>query len=108
MPIIQHSTRPMPEPVDKKSARSLVAREDGAQSLTLREIVIHPGSEGRLHTHPTDEAIMMVEGSIQMIVGARNPYRQVWFHPTSSPGSATQAGQQYLGLCQDVGHLPHK
>ena len=69
MPVIDHSTQPMPEPVEKRSMRSLVTREHGAESLTIRETVIHPGSEGRLHTHPTDQAIMVTEGSIQLIVG---------------------------------------
>jgi len=69
MPIIEHSTRPMPRPVEKRSARSLVSGEDGARSLTIREIVVQPGSEGRLHTHSIDEAIMIMEGSIQLHVG---------------------------------------
>ena len=69
MPIIDHSTRPMPEPVEKRSVRSLVTRGDGAESLTITEIVVYPRSEGRLHTHPVDQAIMVTEGSIQMMVG---------------------------------------
>ena len=69
MPIIGHSTRPMPEPVDKRSIRTLVSSEDGARSLTVREGVVHPGSEGRLHTHSCDVAVMVMEGSIQMTVG---------------------------------------
>ena len=69
MPIIGHSTRPMPEPVDKRSVRTLVSSEDGARSLTVREGVVHPGSEGRLHTHSCDVAVMVMEGSIQMTVG---------------------------------------
>ncbi len=69
MPIIDHATRRMSEPADKESTRWLVSKEDSAKSLTIREIVIHPGSEGRLHTHPADQALMVMEGSIQMIVG---------------------------------------
>ena len=69
MPIIEHSTRPVPPPVDKRSVRSLVTKEDGAKSLTITEMMVEPGSEGRLHTHTTDQAIMIMEGSIQMIVG---------------------------------------
>jgi quercetin dioxygenase-like cupin family protein len=69
MPIIDHSTRSMPRPTDKRSTRELVTEEHGATSLTIREMIIHPGSEGRLHTHPTDQAIMVMEGSIQMVVG---------------------------------------
>lgn len=69
MPIIEHSTRPMPEPVGKRSARSLVGGQDGAKSLSIRELVVHPGSEGRLHTHTADQAIMVMEGAIQLVLG---------------------------------------
>ena len=68
MPIIDHSTQPMPDPVEKRSTRSLVTGDHGAHSLTIREMVMDPGSEGRLHRHPTDQAIMVTDGSIQLIV----------------------------------------
>ena len=68
MPIIDHGTQAMPEPVDKKRARSLIAAEHGARSLAIREMLMDPGSESRLHSHPTDQAIMVTEGSIQMVV----------------------------------------
>ena len=32
-------------------------------------MVIHPGYAGRVHTHPTEQVIMIMEGSIQMILG---------------------------------------
>ena len=69
MPVIDHSEQPMPEPTDKRSARTLVSAEHGAESLSISELIVHPGSEGRLHTHDSDEAVMVVEGSIQFIVG---------------------------------------
>ncbi len=69
MPIIDHSEQPMPAAVDKRSARALVAAEHGTASLSITELVVHPGSAGRMHTHDADEAIMVMEGSIQMIVG---------------------------------------
>jgi quercetin dioxygenase-like cupin family protein len=69
MPVIDHSTQPMPEPVDKRSVRALVSAEHGTESLAISELIVHPGSVGRLHTHDSDEAIMVMEGSIQMIVG---------------------------------------
>lgn len=59
----------MPEPSDKRSVRSLVGAEHGGERLSISELVVDPGSEGRLHTHDADEAIMVVEGSIQIIVG---------------------------------------
>ncbi len=69
MPVIDHSTQPMPEPVDKRSVRALISEEHGTHSLAISELVVHPGSVGRLHTHDSDEAIMVTEGSIQFIVG---------------------------------------
>jgi quercetin dioxygenase-like cupin family protein len=35
----------------------------------VQEVTIKPGMAGRLQTHPVDIAFMMLEGSIQMIVG---------------------------------------
>lgn len=69
MPIIQHSAQPVSEHDDYTKVRPLVTKEQGAASLTVSEVVMEPGATGRLHTHPTDVAIMMLEGSIQMIVG---------------------------------------
>jgi quercetin dioxygenase-like cupin family protein len=69
MPIIKHSSQPVSERDGYTSVRALVTGEHGAASLTVKEVVIQPGAVGRLHTHPTDIAITMLEGSIQMIVG---------------------------------------
>ena len=69
MPVIDHSTQRLSEPTDKVSSRGMITEEHGAESLSIREIVIEPGYRGRLHTHDTDEAVMVVEGSIQFIVG---------------------------------------
>ena len=69
MPVIDHSAQPMPEPVDKRSTRALISEQHGAHSLAVSELIVHPGSVGRLHTHDSDEAIMVVEGSIQFVVG---------------------------------------
>jgi quercetin dioxygenase-like cupin family protein len=45
------------------------AKEHGAAALTIQEVTLKPGMERRLQTHPVDVAFMMLEGSIQMIVG---------------------------------------
>ena len=86
MPIIDHSSQPMPEPSEKRSVRSLVTAEHGAQSLTISEMVVHPGAEGRLHTHDADEAIMVTEGSIQMIVGDDTQTVRSGFTMLAPPG----------------------
>ena len=69
MPVIDHSTQRLSAPTDKVSSRGMITEEHGAESMSVREIVIEPGYSGRLHTHDTDEAVMVVEGSIQFIVG---------------------------------------
>ena len=69
MPVIDHSSQAMPAPTEKVSSRGMITEEHGAESLSIRELVIEPGFSGRLHTHDTDEAVMVVEGSIQFIVG---------------------------------------
>lgn len=69
MPIIDHSTQRRMVRDDFTSERDLVTSEHGATALTIREIIIEPGGSSRLCTHPTDMAIMVQEGSIQMVVG---------------------------------------
>ena len=69
MPIIDHRTQPPPEPAEGRTSRRFVTKEAGAANLTVGEMVMHHGSALRLHTHPTDEAIVLLEGSVQMVVG---------------------------------------
>ena len=69
MPIINHNSQPVQESDEFASLRPLVTKDHGATSLTVQEVTIKPGMEGRLQTHPVDIAFMMLEGSIQMIVG---------------------------------------
>ncbi len=69
MPVIDHSAQPMPQPVDKISSRDMISTLHGAESLSISEIIVQPGFEGRLHAHESDQAMMVVEGSIQFVVG---------------------------------------
>ena len=69
MPIIEHSTVRMSTPVDYKAERTFVSAEQGAVSMTVKEVELHPGWEGRLHTHSTDEVIMVMAGAVQLIIG---------------------------------------
>ncbi len=69
MPVIDHSAQTMPAPSDKRSSRVMISGEHGSESLSVSELVVEPGYKGRMHTHDTDEAVMVTEGSIQFIVG---------------------------------------
>ena len=68
MPVIEHSNIPMSEVVNYQSERTLVSNVQGAVSLTIKELELQPGWEGRLHTHPTDIAIMVTAGALQMVL----------------------------------------
>ena len=76
----------MPTPVDRRSSRSLVSSDDGAASLTIREVVVEPGTDERLHTHPTDEAVIVTEGSVQLIVGGEAQTVRAGYTMLAPPG----------------------
>jgi quercetin dioxygenase-like cupin family protein len=69
MPIINHNSQAVLQSDEFSSLRPLVSRDHGAASLTVQEVTIKPGLSTRLQTHPVDIAFMMLEGSIQMLVG---------------------------------------
>ena len=68
MPIFENSTVRMPAVVNYLRERTLVSGERGAASLTIKEVELHPGWEGRLHTHPVDMAVMVMVGAVQMVL----------------------------------------
>ena len=72
MPIIDHRTEPPFEPADGRESRRFVNKAAGAANLTIGELLMHDGSALRLHTHPTDEAIVLLEGSVEMVVGGES------------------------------------
>ena len=71
MPIINNNAVAF-EPVDGRRARRFVGKEAGAVNLTVNELIMGPNSALRLHTHPTDEAIVLLEGNVEMEVGGES------------------------------------
>lgn len=69
MPIINHAQQPLLESKEFSTIRPLVTKDHGAAALTIQEVTIKPGMAGHLQSHPIDIAFMMLEGSLQMIVG---------------------------------------
>ncbi len=69
MPIIEHQSVRMPPVVERRRERTLVSSDGGAASLTIKEVELHPGYQGRLHTHPVDVAIMLMAGAVQVVIG---------------------------------------
>ena len=72
--------------VDYHRERTLVSREQGATSLTVKEVELHPGWEGRMHTHPTDIAVMVTGGAIQMEIGDEIHTVRTGFTMVAPPG----------------------
>ena len=68
MPFIDHSDIRMPATVDRVSQRYFVSSAQGAESLTIKEVQIDPGWEGRMHVHNTDVSIQVISGAIQAII----------------------------------------
>ena len=67
MAIIEHTSIATPPVADRQGERTLVSAADGAASLTIKEVTLHPGYEGRLHTHDVDIAIMVMSGAVQIV-----------------------------------------
>ena len=86
MPVVEHSTVRMSQTVDYHSERTLVSKEQGAASLTVKEVELHPGWDGRMHTHPTDIAVMVTGGAIQMEIGDEIHTVRTGFTMVAPPG----------------------
>ena len=69
MPIIDHTDVRLSPTTERVRERYLVSKELGALSLTVKEVEISPGWEGRMHTHPIDVSIQVLSGAIQIILG---------------------------------------
>ncbi|MCI0440927.1 MAG: cupin domain-containing protein [Chloroflexi bacterium] len=48
---------------------SLVDGKKGAQSITVAEVVLAPGAKTPVHYHPTEEAMVILEGELEAILG---------------------------------------
>ena len=69
MPIIDHSDIRLAPVMERVRERYLVSKDQGAVSLTVKEVEISPGWEGRMHTHPVDISIQVWSGAIQVMLG---------------------------------------
>ncbi len=69
MPIVQHDRDTAIPGENRVSLRDLVTQQQGATSLNVTELVIEPGVRRSFSGQPVETAYMLVEGSIQMVVG---------------------------------------
>ena len=47
----------------------LVSSEQGAQSLTVADLTLAPESTVATHIHPTEEAMVILEGELEAVIG---------------------------------------
>lgn len=69
MPIIKHDDAKSGEVFPGVSTRYIVNRETGSTSTTVRMATLNAGSRMPLHTHNTEESIVIVEGTFEATVG---------------------------------------
>ena len=74
MLVVEHSTVRMPTVVDYRRERTPVSQAQGATSLAVKEVELHPGWERRLHTHPTDIAVWVTGGAVLTVIVPRVRY----------------------------------
>ena len=48
---------------------SLVDGTKGSESITVAEVVLAPGAKTPVHYHPTEEAMIILEGELEAILG---------------------------------------
>ena len=48
---------------------ALVDGDNGAESLSVGDLHLAPGASMRTHTHPTEEAMVILEGELEAVLG---------------------------------------
>ena len=69
MGLIRHSDGVPDEPEPGIHRVTIVHRASGAGALTTRLVTIDPGVRTRLHWHKVEEAMMVLEGEGQAVLG---------------------------------------
>jgi quercetin dioxygenase-like cupin family protein len=69
MPILKKSDVEMGEIAPGVERWEIVNGELGADSLTVADLTLAPGSKAPTHTHPTEEAMIIVGGELEAVLG---------------------------------------
>lgn len=69
MGLIRHEDGEVDHPQPGLRRVTVVHRGTGAGALTMRIVTVEPGVETRLHWHKVEEAMMVLEGEGQAILG---------------------------------------
>ena len=69
MPVLDKKDSPMAELAPGIKRWELVNGERGARSLTVADLTMDSGTKVPTHTHPTEEAMVVLEGDLDAILG---------------------------------------
>ena len=69
MPVLDKNETHMVESAPGVARWLLVASERGAQSLTVADLTLAPESRVPTHMHPTEEAMVILEGELEAVLG---------------------------------------
>ena len=69
MPIIRHEDIPAEQTRPGMKGRRILNKERGSATTTMGDSIMSPGAKIPLHTHQNEETIVVVEGTLDFIVG---------------------------------------
>ena len=69
MPIIDEGEMDVVEISPGAERRQIVDAGRGAQSLTVADLTLAPGASVPNHVHPTEEAMVILEGELESVLG---------------------------------------
>ena len=69
MPILDKNDIPLEKLGPGVDRWAIVDDSQGAESLSVGDVTINPGSKVPTHFHPTEEAMVILEGELETILG---------------------------------------
>ncbi len=69
MPILDKNDVPMEELSPGTHRWALVDGSKGSESTSVGDVVVGPGARVATHIHPTEEAMVILEGELEAILG---------------------------------------
>ena len=69
MPVLNKADIEMQEISPGVERWEIVSGDLGADSLTVADLTLSPGSRAPTHIHPTEEAMVIVDGELEAVLG---------------------------------------
>ena len=69
MPVYPSKGQPITQLAPGVARLAMLDGARGSESITIAEVTIQPGSKTPVHYHPTEEAMVILEGELEAILG---------------------------------------